>query len=183
MKVLAGMLLHNEFQWHFSLWPVSKTLAVNQMTQGWLTGKAPVRYLCKRLRKNRKAWEGSSRLFAYLRQEHHGIGGNLESSKRQHGHRTQHLVLLSKEKHRVVGHRSCNRKALGCWQTATNKKLLSYTHISRYLTIIHHVSSEFWCDLRQPMSNNGWLQFSGLLHALSTQEGQSPPTTTAARLR
>ena len=87
--------------------------------------------------------EGSSRLFAYLRQEHHGIGGNLESSKRQHGHRTQHLVLLSKEKHWVVGHRSCNQKALGCWQTATNKKLLSYTHISRYLTIIHHVSSEF----------------------------------------
>ena len=60
--------------------------------------------------------EGSSRLFAYLRQEHHGIGGNLESSKRQHGHRTQHLVLLSKEKHWVVGHRSCNQKALGCWQ-------------------------------------------------------------------
>ena len=51
--------------------------------------------------------EGSSRLFAYLRQEHYGIGENLESSKRQHGHRTQHLVLLSKEKHEVVGHRSC----------------------------------------------------------------------------
>ena len=60
MKILAQMLLHNEFQWHFSVWPVSKTLAVNQMTQGWLMGKAPARYLCKRLRKNKKAHQDYS---------------------------------------------------------------------------------------------------------------------------